>query len=79
MLGEIKKLRFKAQFTIYAMFMTIFAIIAYAVAGYPVMLAVINDAGITGLEGTILGYCPLFVLLFIIFSAMWYVNPQKER
>jgi len=68
----------RGQYTIYALFMTIITLIAY-VAVYPVLTEVISDAGITGIEGTILSLCPLFILLFILLSAMWYVYPYREE
>ncbi|RLF43419.1 MAG: hypothetical protein DRN18_00070 [Thermoplasmata archaeon] len=68
----------RGQYTIYALFMTIITLIAY-VAVYPVLTQVISDAGITGIEGTILSLSPLFILLAILLSAMWYVYPYREE
>ena len=68
----------RGQYTIYALFMTIITLIAY-VAVYPVLTEVISDAGITGIEGTILSLSPLFILLAILLSAMWYVYPYREE
>ena len=68
----------RGQYTIYALLMTIITLIAY-VAVYPVLTEVISDAGITGIEGTILSLSPLFILLAILLSAMWYVYPYREE
>jgi len=69
---------FKAQYTIYALFMTVLTLIAY-VACYPVLSAIISTSGITGIEGTIISWIPLFILLFILWSAIWYVQPRQQR
>jgi hypothetical protein len=58
--------------------MTVVTIIAY-IACYPLLNTAITDSGITGMEGTLLSYTPLFIFLFILWSAMWYVNPYRER
>lgn len=68
----------KGQYTVFALFMTIITLIAY-VAVYPVLDEVINESGIGGIEGTILRLCPLFILLAILLSAMWYVYPYREE
>lgn len=67
-----------AQYTIYALFMTALTLIAY-VAIYPALNQIIADANISGIEGTIVGWFPLFILLFILWSAMWYVSPKQRR
>lgn len=68
-----------AQYTLYALFMTFIMIVAYS-ALYPALRAVL-DAAIPTMgeaEGTILSLVPLFILLFILWSAMWYVAPKYE-
>jgi len=69
----------RGQFTLYALFMTVLMLIAYAVALYPMLDSVITTAGITGVEGDILSWSPLFLLLFILWGGLWYVNPQEGR
>jgi hypothetical protein len=58
--------------------MTVLSIVAY-VATYPLLNQTIADSGITGMEGTLLTYTPLFIFLFILWSAMWYVNPHRRE
>jgi len=78
--SKIKKkhMQLKAQYTIYALFMTMLTLIAY-IACYPVLSSIIGSAGITGIEGTIVSWFPLFILLFILWSAIWYVQPRQRR
>jgi len=66
----------KGQYTLYALFMTVITLIAY-VAVYPLLTGVLATAGITGIEGTLLAWTPVFILLFIIWGSMWYVNPPR--
>jgi len=73
-----KHVELQAQYTIYALFMTVLTIVAY-VAVYPLLNDTITDSGITGMEGTLISYTPLFIFLFILWSAMWYVNPYREK
>lgn len=68
----------EAQYTIYALFMTVLTLIAY-VACYPVLSQVLSEADISGIEGTILSWIPLFILLFILWSAIWYVQPRQHK
>jgi len=82
LLRKIKKLvlkykKLKAQYTIYALFMTVLTLIAF-VAIYPLLDSIIVNSGITGIEGTLLTWSPLFIVLFILWSAVWYVNPRRE-
>lgn len=70
--------RYMAQYTIYALFMTALTLIAY-VAIYPVLNQIVSDADISGIEGTIVSWFPLFILLFILWSAIWYVQPRRQR
>jgi hypothetical protein len=67
-----------AQYTIYALFMTVLTLIAY-VAVYPVLTSILEAADISGIEGTIVSWIPLFILLFILWSAIWYVQPRQRR
>jgi len=69
---------YTGQYTIYAMFMTILTLVAY-IAVHPVLQTIIDEAGITGIEGNLISWTPLFIILFILWSAMWYVNPQERR
>jgi len=71
---------FRGQFTIFALFMTVITIIAYAKI-YPVLQEVIQDSTPSMDAGTasILSLTPLFILLFIIYSALWYVIPHREE
>lgn len=68
----------QAQYTIYALFMTVLTLIAY-VAVYPVLNQILSEAAIEGIEGTILSWIPLFILLFILWSAIWYVQPRQRQ
>jgi len=69
----------KAQFTMYAMLMTVISIILYVVAVYPILDEILTESGIGGIEGDILGYCPLFILIFILWSGLHYVNPHRRE
>ena len=74
-----KRFSIKGQYTIFAMFMTVITIIAYAYI-YPVLKSVI-DAAIPGMSSdvaTILSLSPLVILFFILYGAMWYVIPSRE-
>ena len=73
-----KHYELEAQYTIYALFMTVLTIVAY-IAVYPLLNETIENSGITGMEGTLISYTPLFIFLFILWSAMWYVNPHREK
>jgi hypothetical protein len=73
-----KHVELKAQYTIYALFMTVLSIVAY-VAVFPLLNDTITNSGVTGMEGTLLSYSPLFIFLFILWSAMWYVNPHRRE
>jgi len=68
------------QYTIYALFMTIMTIIAYT-AVYPILDQVIDDAvdDMGTVEGLILRLSPLFILLFILWGGLWYVNPHRQE
>lgn len=77
MVKKILHKTMKAQYTLYAMLMTVLTIIAYT-AVYPILDTIITGSGITGMEGTILGYIPLFILLFIIWSSAAYVAPPER-
>lgn len=68
------------QYTMYALFMTVITIIAYS-AVYPILKNIIDDAipGMGDTEAFILQLSPLFILLFILWGAMWYVTPQREE
>lgn len=77
-LHKIKMKTAEAQYTIYALFMTVLTLIAY-VAVYPVLNQILEDAAIGGIEGTIMSWIPLFILLFILWSAIWYVQPREKR
>lgn len=66
-----------AQYTIYALFMTVLTLIAF-VAVYPLLDELVVQSGITGIEGTLLTWTPLFIVLFILWSAVWYVNPRQQ-
>jgi len=70
--------KIQAQYTIYALFMTVLTLIAY-VAVYPVLNQILSEAAIEGIEGTILSWIPLFILLFILWSAIWYVQPRQRQ
>ena len=73
--------RLKAQYTLYAMFMTVITIIAYLVGGYPILKTVI-DASIPGMDETtaaVVGFSPLLIFLFILWGAMVYVMPRYEQ
>jgi hypothetical protein len=72
-----KHMELKAQYTIYALFMTVLTLIAF-VAVYPLLDELVVESGIEGIEGTLLTWSPLFIVLFILWSAMWYVNPRRE-
>lgn len=70
----------KAQFTIFALFMTVITIIAYAYI-YPVLDEILDDAipQMDEATGTIVGLSPLFIFLFILYGALWYVVPHREE
>jgi hypothetical protein len=68
----------KGQYTIYAMFMTVLTLIAY-IAVHPLLDEIISTSGITGIEGTLISWAPLFIILFILWSAIWYVAPYERR
>ena len=72
--------RLRAQYTIYAMIMTILGIIAYA-AVYPLLKSIIEIAlpGMGEVEAMIISLVPLFILLFILWGAMYYTLPQNQR
>lgn len=72
--------KLKGQFTMYALFMTVLTIIAYTQI-YPVLKEII-DASIPEMDGEtalLIGLSPLFIFLFILYSAMWYVVPHREE
>ena len=76
-----KKMRMiKGQFTIFALFMTVITIIAYSYI-YPVLKTVIDDVSPQMDEATsaMLSLSPLIIFFFILYSAMWYVIPQREE
>jgi hypothetical protein len=72
--------RLRAQYTIYAMIMTILGIIAYA-AAYPLLKAIIEMAlpGMGEVEGMLVSLIPLFILIFILWGAMYYTMPHNQR
>jgi hypothetical protein len=74
-----RHLELKAQYTLYALFMTVISLITYTVAVYPILDEILTEAAIGGVEGTILSYSPLFVLLFVLWGGLWYVNPHKRN
>lgn len=70
----------KGQYTLFALFMTVITIIAYAYL-YPVLKAVIDDAVPTmdDATATMISLSPLFIFLFILYGALWYVVPRREQ
>lgn len=70
----------KGQYTLYALFMTIITVIAYLVAGYPILAQVIAEADISDpILADIIGFTPLLIFLFILWGAMWYIAPKYEQ
>jgi len=71
----------KGQYTLYALFMTIITVIAYLVAGYPILSAVIAEStpGMDPTLASIIEFTPLLIFLFILWGAMWYVAPRYEQ
>ena len=72
--------RLKGQYTLFAMFMTVITIIAYAYI-YPVLKSVL-DATIPTMDsatGTIVALSPLFIFFFILYGSLWYVVPHREE
>jgi hypothetical protein len=60
--------------------MTIITVIAYLVAGYPLLSSVIAEAKIDDpIIADMIGFTPLLVFLFILWGAMWYVAPRYEE
>lgn len=73
--------KLKGQYTLYAMFMTVITIIAYLLAGYPILKEVIDETT-PGMDDTlagIVGFTPLLIFIFILWGAMWYVAPRYEQ
>jgi len=74
----LKEKKLEGQYTIYAMFMTVLTLIAYIVI-HPTLTTIINDAGITGIEGQLISLAPLFIVLFILWTGVWYVAPHERH
>lgn len=77
---KLKKIQLKGQYTLHAMLMTFMSIIAYSQL-YP-MLKEILDEVIPQMDdsvGTLVALSPLFIFLFILYGALWYVSPHREQ
>jgi hypothetical protein len=76
----IHRKKLKGQFTLYALFITVVTIIAYTQI-YPFLNTIITDAIVDMDASTalIVSLSPLFIFLFILYSAMWYVVPHREQ
>lgn len=69
------------QFTMYALLMTFLSIVVYSVL-YPVLQTVFDTFlpdDMPELDRLIIELSPLFLFLFILYSAMWYVVPHREQ
>ena len=71
----------QGQYTLYALFMTVITVIAYLVAGYPILSQVIEEStpGMDPTLASIIEFTPLLIFLFILWGAMWYVAPRYEQ
>lgn len=72
--------RLKGQYTLFAMFMTVITIIAYAYI-YPVLKAVIDEMSpqMDDATRTLISLSPLFIFFFILYGSLWYVVPHREE
>lgn len=70
----------KGQYTLYALFMTVMTIIVYTQL-YPILKQFIDGAipEMDEATATLMSLTPLVILFFIIYGAMWYVIPQREK
>lgn len=82
MLGNKRILskRLRGQYTLFAMFMTVITIIAYAYI-YPVLKAVIDEMSpqMDDATATLISLSPLFIFFFILYGSLWYVVPHREE
>lgn len=79
-LKKLNKSRMKGQYTLHAMLMTVMSIIAYSQI-YPMLKAILDEVIPTMEEpvGTLVALSPLFIFLFILYGALWYVAPHREQ
>jgi len=72
--------KYHAQYTLFALFMTVITIIAFAKI-YPVLKTVIDEAVPQMDEGTatLITLSPMIIFLFILYGALWYVVPNREK
>jgi len=71
----------KGQYTLYALVMTIIAVVAYLTAAYPILSSVLAETtpGMSPILAQILNFAPLLLFLTILWGSMYYVAPQHEQ
>ncbi len=79
-LKKLKQMRMRGQYTLHAMLMTIMSIIAYSQL-YPMLKEILDEVipQMDGAVGTLVALSPLFIFLFILYGALWYVSPHREQ
>ena len=73
----LKKHKVKGQLTLLGLLTTFISLLVYAIAIYPILSQVIEDAGITGASGTLLTIMPLLILAGILYGFMAYISPSR--
>ena len=79
-LRKLREIKLKGQYTLHAMLMTILSIIAYSQL-YPMLKEILDEVipEMDGTVGTLVALSPLFIFLFILYGALWYVSPHREQ
>lgn len=79
-LRKLQQIRLKGQYTLHAMLMTVMSIIAYSQL-YPMLKEILDEVipQMDGAVGTLVALSPLFIFLFILYGALWYVSPHREQ
>jgi len=77
---KLRKMQLRGQYTLHAMLMTIMSIIAYSQL-YPMLKEILDEVMPTmdSSVGTLVALSPLFIFLFILYGALWYVSPHREQ
>jgi hypothetical protein len=77
---KLGRVRLKGQYTMYALLMTVLTIVAYTQI-YPFLKDIIDEA-VTDMDSNtalLVSLSPLFIFLFILWSAVWYVSPMSRQ